>query len=421
MSLARPLAMAVMASFAAACGGGGGGRAAAPSTAAQAKVAAPPSNPAAVEKMVRGVEAAKDGQRDLAASLLREAIASDGYLWEARYDLGLVLTASGDLAGAEEQLAVAAKAAPDSQDVAVALAEVRRRRGEPKVSAEALADFVRDHPQALVARTLYVAALRESGQIDKAIEQAREVLVRKPADATALAELSLSHLAKGENEAAALLAKQALDASPNSPVAHRATGLLDLANGDDAAAFAEFRKAAQADPRDTTSRLNMGVVLLRAGAYAKAEEQYRECLRVAPDDADAQVGLAAALRGQGEAQHPQKLEEARAVLEKVLAADPHDTSALFNLGVLYADFLKKPGDAAPLFKRFLADAPADHPLRPKAEKYVSAAAASGASTATPTPSPSGAAAVAAPPPAKAGAAPTAKPGAQPPPPSPAKK
>ena len=375
------------------CGTGaaecGGVHAAAPTGAAQANSAvAPPSNPVAVDKMVRGVQAAKDGQRDAAVGLLREAIAQDGFLWEARYDLGVVQAGAGDLASAEDQLAVAAKAAPDSQDVAVALAEVRRRRGEPKLAADALSDFVRDHPSAVAARTLYVAALRESGQIDKAIGEAREVLVRKPADATALAELSLSHLAKGENEAAALLAKQALDSSPNSPVAHRATGLLDLANGDDAAAFAEFRKAAQADPHDTTSRLNMGVVLLRAGAYAKAEEQYREILRVAPDDPDAQVGLAAALRGQGDAAHSQKLDEARATLEKVLAADPHDTSALFNLGVLYADFLRRPADASALFKRFLADAPADHPLRPKAEKYVSAAAASGAPGAAPPPTPS---------------------------------
>ena len=175
--------------------------------------------------------------------------------------------------------------------------------------------------------------------------------------------------------AAALLAKQALDASPNSAVAHRATGLLDLSNGDDAEAFAEFRKASQADPHDTTSRLNMGVVLLKAGAYAKAEEQYREIMKVSPDDVEAEVGLAAALRGEGDAQHPQKLDEARGLLEKALAANPHDTSALFNLGVLYADFLKRPAEAAPLFKRFLADAPADHPLRAEAEKYISAAAA----------------------------------------------
>ena len=267
--------------------------------------------------------------------------------------------------------------------------EVRRRRGEHKLAAEGLADFVQGHPNAVDARTLYVAALRESGQIDKAIAQAREVLVRKPADSTALAELALSHLAKGEKEAAALLAKQALDASPNSAVAHRATGLLDLSNGDDAEAFAEFRKASQADPHDTTSRLNMGVVLLRAGAYAKAEEQYRELLHVAPEDTQGLVGLAAALRGGGDAEHPKKLEEARQVLEKVLAADPHETNAEFNLGVLLADFLKRPADAAPLFKRFLSDAAGDDPLRPEAERFVSAAVANApppapAPTASPT-------------------------------------
>jgi Flp pilus assembly protein TadD len=343
----------------------------------------------AVGKMVQGVQAAKDGQRDRAASFLREAIQIDSNLWEARYDLGVVLANSGDLAGAEEQLVAAAKLQPDLSEVAVALAEVRRRRGEHKLAAEGLADFVHDHPNAVDARTLYVAALRESGQIDKAIAEAREVLVRKPADASALAELALSHLAKGEKEAAALLAKQALDASPNSALAHRATGLLDLANGDDAEAFAEFRKAAQADPRDTTSRLNMGVVLLNAGAYAKAEEQYREILRVSPDDTEAQVGYAAALRGQADASHPRNLEEARAVLEKVLSVDPHSVSALFNLGVLYADFLKRPADAQPYFKRFLVDAPSDHPLRVEAEKYLSAGAAN-APPPAPAPGPAGA-------------------------------
>lgn len=356
-------------------------------------VALPPANPVAVGKMVQGVQAAKNGQRGRAASLLREAITVDANLWEARYDLGVVLAGGGDLAGAEDQLSAAAKLAPDSQEVAQALAETRRRRGEHKAAADGLADFVQGHPDAIDARTLYMAALRESGQLDKAIAEGREVLVRKPSDATALAELALSHLAKGEKEAAGLLAKQALDSNPNSAVAHRATGLLDLSNGDDAEAFAEFRKASQADPHDTTSRLNMGVVLLKAGAYAKAEEQYRQILAVSADDVEAQVGLSAALRGQADAQHPQKLDEARSLLDKVLAGDSHNTSAEFNLGVLYADFLKRPADGAPFFRRFLADAPSDHPLRGDADKYISAASA------------------AAPPPAAAPAAPTAAPGA----------
>jgi tetratricopeptide (TPR) repeat protein len=325
--------------------------------------------------MMRGVQASKDGQRDRGVALLREAIQIDGHLWEARYDLGILLAEAGDLTGAEVELAIAARSSRDVQDVAIGLAEVRRRRGEYELSARGLADFVREHPGGVGARMLYVAALRESGQLDQAIVEAREVLLRQPGDSTALAELSLLRLARGENEAAALLAKQALDANPSSAVAHRATGLIDLASGDDAMAFGEFRKAAQADPHDTTSRLNMGVVLLRAGAYAKAEEQYREILSVDPDHTEAQVGLAAALRGEAGPQHPKKLEEARGLLEGVLARDPHQTSALFNLGVLHADFLKDPAGAAPLFERFLADTPGDEPRRAQAEKYVSAARA----------------------------------------------
>jgi Flp pilus assembly protein TadD len=360
----------------AACGSGAKAVSGGPPSTAATPVA--PANHAAFGKMMQGVQAAKDGQRDRATSLLREAVQLDPSLWEARYDLGVTLAGAGDLAGAEVELAAVAKLAPDAPQVAVALAEVRRRRGEHRLAAEGLTDFVRTHPSAVDARTLYVATLRDSGQIEKAIAEAREVLVRKPGDATALAELALAHLAKGEKETAELLAKQALDANPNSAVAHRTMGLLDLAKGDDAIALTEFRKASQADPRDTTSRLNMGVVLLRAGAYAKAEEQYREILKVSPDDHGAEIGLAAALRGQGDAQHSQRYEEARVLLEKVLSSDAHDTSALFNMGVLYADFFKKAPQASQYFKRFLADAPSDHPLRAEADKYVSAASASGA-------------------------------------------
>ncbi len=350
-----------------ACGGGGSQKAA-----AAVVVGLPPANPQAVTLMVQGVQAAKEPNgRERAIGLLREAINQDKNLWEARYDLGVVLASGGDLAGAEEQLRSAAKLAPEAVDVVIALAEVQRRRGENREAADGLGDYLQAHPQAVEARTLYVGALRNSGQVEKAIGQARELLVRKPGDASALAELALCHLSKGERDTASLLAKQALDSNPKSAIAERATGLIALANGDDALAFQAFLKATQEDPRDTTARLNMGGVLLRAGAYAKAEEQYRAILVVSPEDADAAVGLAAALRGEGDNQHPAKFEEARSLLEKVLVADPHNVSALFNLAVLYTDFLKKPDEARQYFKRFLSDARSDHPSRPEAERYLS--------------------------------------------------
>jgi Flp pilus assembly protein TadD len=351
--------------------------------------ALPPANPQAVAKMVQGVQAAKDGSRERAIALLREAIGLDRGLWEAHYDLGVVLAGAGDLAGAEDELRTASKLASDAEEVAIALGELRRRRGENKEAADALGDFLQDHPNATEARILEVTALRDSGQLDAALKQAQEVLVRKPGDAGALAELALTHLAKGEHDTASLLAKQALDANPKSAAAERATGLIALGAGDDAVAFAAFSKAAQLDPQDTTARLNMGAVLLRAGAYGKAGEQYRAILQVAPDDPSAQVGLAAALRGEADAQHPKKLDEARALLEKVLDRDPHNVAALFNLGVLQADFLKHPAEAKPYFQRFLDDAPSAHPSRADAERHIAQvnAAAAPAPPAAPAPAP----------------------------------
>ena len=98
--------------------------------------------------------------------------------------------------------------------------------------------------------------------------------------------------------------------------------------------------------------------------------------------------MAAALKGEGGAT---KVEEARQLLEKLLARNPHSVGALFNLGILYNDALKRPSDAKPFFQRFLSDAPADSPSRPDAEHYLasldastsSAVGAGGAAAAAP--------------------------------------
>ncbi len=291
-----------------------------------AEVGLPPANPLAVQRMVEGVSAAKDPKlQTRAIALFREAIQIDPGLWEARFDLGLVLANQGDLAGAEEQLRAASKTAPEREDVTVALSEVLRRRGSNKDAAGILEDFVKDHPGAIDARTLLVTSLRDSGQHDKAIAQAREVLVRKPGDPTALSELALCHLAKGERETAQLLVRQALDVSPKSAIAHRVQGLVQLAAGDDSAAFAAFSKAAQEDPHDTTSRLNMGAVLLRAGAYRKAAEQYKSALAAAPGNAMVWT-LSSGVRAY--------IGEGRAAIDRAergLRLSPVDTQAYFYL------------------------------------------------------------------------------------------
>lgn len=333
----------------------------------------PPANPVALGKMVQGVQAARDAAgRDRAISLLEEAVKADAGLWEAHYNLGVLLADKGDLSRAERHLATAQGLAPNAEDVAVALSEVRRRSGDAQGAIDALVPFVKENPGASHAPVALIGALREGRKVDQAIAQAQQVLVRHAGDPRALSELSLSYLDKGELDTAELLSNEALKADPKSAIAERTAGLIKLHMGDDALAFRHFARASELDPKDTTARLNVGTVLLQAGIYDRAAEQFRAVLEIEPDDTAAALGLAAARRGQGKREEPAPYLEAEKLLKSVIAREPQNLEATFNLAVLYADFLKRPAEALPLYQRFLEQAPRGHAARPEAERAVAA-------------------------------------------------
>ena len=135
----------------------------------------PPANPQAVSKMVQGVQSAQNEKdssgKEHAIGLLRDAVTADPGLWEAHYNLGVLLADKGDLNAAERELSQAAKLAPNAEDVAVALSEVRRRQGDASGAIDALQAFVKQNPDAKIAPIALITALREGGQVKEAIEQ----------------------------------------------------------------------------------------------------------------------------------------------------------------------------------------------------------------------------------------------------------
>ena len=96
-------------------------------------------------------------------------------------------------------------------------------------------------------------------------------------------------------------------------------------------------------------------------------------MAIQPDDNMAAIGLAAALRCQGGRDKQGPFLEAEKLLKQVLDREPKNIAALFNLGVLYAEYLKKPGDAKPLLQKFLDNSPKSHPARAEAQKILSGA------------------------------------------------
>ncbi|MGC4091538.1 MAG: tetratricopeptide repeat protein [Polyangiaceae bacterium] len=340
---------------------------------AQQAQATPAANPQAVSRMAEGVEAAKSADgKPRAIGLFEQAVKADASLWEARFNLGVLYADAGNLAAAERELGQAAQLSPDSEDVVLALSEVRRRRRDRSSAIDALESFVKKHPNASVAPIALMTALREGGKVDAAIDLAHRLLVRRAHDPYVLSELALAHLEKDEIDTAEILIQEALKADARSAVAERTAGLVALKKGDDALAFKHFAKATDLDPNDTTARINIGTVLLQAGVYDRASEQFKAVHEAEPDDLAATLGLAAARRGLSKKDDSAAIGEAEKLLKSVLEKEPDNLAATFNLAISYADYAKRPTEAATLFRRFLDEAPSSHPARAEAEKWLSA-------------------------------------------------
>lgn len=328
--------------------------------------------PDAVHELVAGARLLgqrRQAARREAAAHFRRALEIDPTLWEAHYDLGVVARRDGDLPTAIREFEEARRRAPESETVALALAESLQAAGRSDDGRSVLEDCVRRHPDSITARSALATLHRETGHYSEALDVAREALVRDPTDVRGLVEVGRIYRAREQYDVADLVLRKALALVPAGEARGKATvwneiGLLELARGDTQAAFTAFGEANAADPPFQPARRNQGAVLLRAGDFAGATEQYEALVRIDGDDLDAHVGLAIALRGQG--QHARAKQE----LERVLEADPENLAAIFDLGILEADFLSQREAARDQFRRFLDLAPGRHPARATAERYV---------------------------------------------------
>ena len=359
------------------------------------------------------------GERDQARAHARarksflEATQLDPALWEAWHDLGLIAIADGDLEGAAAALGKAIAIQPASVPTALTLADVYSRLGrydaarheleralaaieaaKPKSAPPAedeapkpdepknpdaplpLEGGADDHEADLqkkiargytegAVRLRLAALLRQQGKSDAALAEVRKVLRLEPASGPAYVELGLIYYAAQKLDLAALVMRKAAAIVPRDPVVWNTLGLVALAQGHDQEAFSHFDQAAALDPNFATARFNKGSVYLDAGDYNRAAPELEAAANADPRDATIWVALGVALRGK------KKLDDARNAYEKALEADPRSADALWNLGVLYMDFMDAPAKARAPLERFLKVAPGNHAKRAEAKSRLS--------------------------------------------------
>jgi len=204
-----------------------------------------------------GVMEHKQGNLAEAESLIRRAIAVDGGVAEAHYNLGRVLQD----AGRDEEM----------------VAEYR--------SAIAL------DPRLEFAHFNLGLALLAGGDAKAAADSFRKAQEINPRDADYALNLGLA-LARLEDRAGALSAYQmALHLSPDFAPAHNCLGILHKEMGRLGDAIASYRHAIQAAPGFADAHFNLGNALEEAGRMDEAVSAYREAVALRPGFAKAHNNL----------------------------------------------------------------------------------------------------------------------------------
>lgn len=197
--------------------------------------------------------------------------------------------------------------------------------------AYALVDHLaRNYRTNLELQALFVRVLTRNKRFDDAWSTARRALEcdeRHVPTLKALMELSFE---QKRDELGESILEQALEIAPDDPELRFAHGeLLEEKPGRTREAIEEFRRAVQLRPDYAQARMALGRQELGAGNYTDAIEHFSVADRVLPNSTEVRLSLADAYRGAGQ------WEEAKAILDGLLAKNPNLAQAHFNLGLMY--------------------------------------------------------------------------------------
>jgi tetratricopeptide (TPR) repeat protein len=305
-----------------------------------AVVALPKTNNEAQAAFDEGVRVMKMGRKHYkqARDSLAKATQLDGQLFEAWHDLGVIETALGNYDKAVDDFKRAMDIQPGSRKTVLAYGESLRRARRPKQAAAVYAKWLASDTNDAEMRARYGQVLRDAGELEEALEQARLLLSYGGENAAqtviAYNALGLTYYKMGKLDLAETALKKAADLDAKSAFVWNNLGLVAFDRGHDQEAFLDFQKASELDPKYVQARLNKAVVYLDCGDYKRARAELERAVEIDPNDADAQVALGVAARGDG------KFDLARKAYERALDIEPDYPPALYNLGVLYMDFDK---------------------------------------------------------------------------------
>jgi tetratricopeptide (TPR) repeat protein len=206
-----------------------------------------------------GIAQEKLGKSEEAFSDYVRAIEIDPNNATAREGRARIFEARGELARAIEDYTAAYRAQP-SVELAIKLAGVHARAGQPQAAIQLYRGALREKPTDLVLRAEMARLMAENGQAEEAVKEIENLIALQPGNARLLALAGDIYFAEKPERAAEL-----------------------------------YRRAVEADPRDARARVQFGAALVRSMKYEEALTVLTEAIKLEPENYPARANLATAL------------------------------------------------------------------------------------------------------------------------------
>jgi tetratricopeptide (TPR) repeat protein len=208
-------------------------------------------------------------------------------------------------------------------------------------------------PDAHIIRSNLGGVYFALGDLQRARKEFEQALAGKPDNLITMNALGMLYTKQEHYAQANDILRRAMAIKPGWADPHFNLGVLLDAQGNAPQALGEFQKAVQFAPYNSVAHYFYGEALLKAQRYSEAEIELNQTVALAPEASfDALSKLATLYLETGQT------DQAFAVLRRIVAQDPYDSSAHFELGQLLEKHGQK-SDALKEYKQGLSMDPAN--------------------------------------------------------------
>lgn len=299
---------------------------------------------------------------DDALRVLQQALSADPDHAQTQMLLGKIHNDRDDVLLATDHLKRAVSLAPGSEEPSLLLAGVLVKRDDTLGAMEVLGAFLDQFPRSIKVRFALARLLREAGLYSSAEEALFKILELHPALDAAHVELGAVHEARGETAQAMESFRKAVEINPyNIPVRHHIARML-IREDRLEEALAQLQEIQRLSPSDPDAPGKIGLLYMELERWDEAVDVLRIMVHRFPDNMEGRYNLGVALENAGDPEEAleqflsipdssdrysdalvhaayllqgmDRLDEAAAAVEKVIALPKHHPSLFVFLGSL---------------------------------------------------------------------------------------